>query len=192
MEEGRHRDLAHSGYTVHGLNLDFSISGKSECAIGFTLLGESIKSPILTRSQYSMDAGYTDSTLIATIRELGFGKVLAGAKSSFILRPGRSKKAEAPLKDLLGRGHMNREPGWGCKERVGFSKGTSPTFGKVKVCARIMLGKVRYVFAFGIDRAPEIVRVWQSHHWVEEFFKRMKHLLSLGSYRLKGTSGAYS
>jgi len=144
------------------------------------------------RIPVSMDAGYADSGMIETIRELGFRKVLTGAKSSFILRPGRSKKVEAPLKELLGRGRLNREPGWSCKERVGFLKGASPKFGRVKVCARIMLGKVRWVFAFGIDRACEIVRVWQSHHWVEEFFKRMKHLLSWGSYRLKGTSGAHA
>lgn len=144
------------------------------------------------RIPVSMDAGYADSGLITTIRELGFGRVLAGAKSSFTLRPGRSKKAQVPLKDLFGRGDLNREPGWGCKERVGFLKGVNPTFGSVKACARVMLGKVRFVFAFGIDRAGEIVRVWQSHHWVEEFFKRMKHLLSWGSYRLKGTSGAHA
>jgi hypothetical protein len=95
------------------------------------------------RIPVSMDAGYADSGLTKTIQELGFGKVLIGAKSSFTLRPGRSKKAEAPLKELLGRGRLNREPGWSCKERVGFLKGASPTFGKVKVCARIMLGKVR-------------------------------------------------
>jgi len=146
----------------------------------------------LWRIPVSMDAGYADSTLVQSIRELGFEKVLSGAKSSFILYPGRSKKTMVSLKELFAKAGMNREPGWGCDERVGYCKGANPTFGKVKVCARRMLGKVRFVFAFGIDRASEIVRVWRSHHWVEEFFKRMKHLLSWGSYRLKGTSGAHA
>lgn len=143
------------------------------------------------RIPVTVDAGYTDSDFITTVRELGFEKILAGAKSSFVLRPHRSKK-EAPLKDLLGKDRMTREPGWACKERIGFLKGVSPKFGKLSVCARHMLGKVRWVFAFGIDRACEVVRAWQSHHWVEEFFKRMKHLLSWGSYRLSGTSGAHA
>jgi len=146
----------------------------------------------IRRIPVSMDAGYTDSNLIATIRNLGFEKVLTGAKSSYVARPDRSKKPTAPLKDLLGRDQMKRGKEWGCKERVGFLKAISPTFGKVRVCSRVMLGKVRWVLAFGIDRACEIVRIWQSHHWVEEFFKRMKHLLSWGSYRLKGTSGAHA
>ncbi len=140
----------------------------------------------------SMDAGYTDSTLIERIKKAGFGKVIGGGKSSYTLRPGRSKAKEVTLKALMERKSHSREPGWGCKERVGYCKGESPTFGKVKICSRKMLGKIRYVLAFGIDRACEIVRVWQSHHWVEEVFKRMKHLLSWGSYRLKGTTGAHA
>jgi hypothetical protein len=146
----------------------------------------------LWRIPVSMDAGYADSNLIKAIREFGFEKVIVGAKGSFVVRPHRSKGAGAPLRRLLGRARLLHSPGWACEERVGFIRGVSPAFGDVKVCARLMLGKVRRVFAFGVERVCEIVRIWQSHHWVEEFFKRMKHLLSWGSYRLKGTSGAHA
>ena len=146
----------------------------------------------ISRIPVTMDAGYADSDLVKSIRDIGFLKVLTGAKGSYVLHPHRSQKGGAPLRQLLGRNQLLRSPGWGCNERVGFLKGESPTFGKLKVCARLMLGKVRRVFAFGIERVCEIVRVWQSHHWVEEFFKRMKHLLSWGSYQLRGTSGAHA
>jgi len=140
----------------------------------------------------SMDAGYADSGLIASIRKAGFLKVITGAKGSFLVRPAKSKQPNAALKDLLGGGRMESNPGWGCEEPMGYLGAVSPTFGKLKACSRFMLGKMRWVFAFGVDRGCEILRIWQSHHWVEEFFKRMKHLLAWGSYRLRGTSGAHA
>lgn len=146
----------------------------------------------IARIPVSMDAGYADSDLIEAIRGAGFTKVITGAKANYIIYPDRSKKHKDRLDKYLDREHINSEGEWGISEPVGFLKGTSPTFGNVKVCARFVLGKVRRVFAFGIHRVAEIVNVWKSHHWVEQFFKRMKHLLSWGSYRLRDMSGAHA
>jgi len=144
------------------------------------------------RIPVSMDAGYADSDLIKAIRGAGFDRVVTGAKASYIIYPGRAKRHKDRLDKLLNKDQINNEKQWGIEEPVGFLKGVSPTFGDVKVCARFVLGKVRRVFAFGIHRVAEIVHVWKSHHWVEEFFKRMKHLLSWGSYRLRDMSGAHA
>jgi hypothetical protein len=146
----------------------------------------------IRRIPVSMDAGYADSALIEAIRKAGFGKVITGAKGDYRLYPGRSKKHSYLLRELLKKSDIEQDPGWGCCEPVGFLKGTSPTFGKVRVCARFILGKVRRVFAFGVYRACEIVHIWKSHHSIEECFKRLKHLLSWGSYCLRGKSGAHA
>jgi hypothetical protein len=146
----------------------------------------------ISRIPVTMDAGFADGNLIRTVRRLGFFKVVMGVRGEYVLYPGRSKKHSHPLKELLTQDIFPKEPGWACTEPVACIKGVSPTFGKVKACARFMLGKVRRVFAFGIYRDCEILHVWKNHHWVEELFKRLKHLLSRGSYRLQGKSGTHA
>jgi hypothetical protein len=146
----------------------------------------------ISRIPVSMDAGFADEKLIRRVRRAGFEKVVMGVRGDYVLYPGRSRKHSVPLKELLNRGSFPKEPGWACSEPVACMKGRSPTFGKVKTCGRFMLGKVRRVFAFGIYRDCEILHVWKNHHWVEELFKRLKHLLSWGSYRLQGKSGSYA
>jgi hypothetical protein len=146
----------------------------------------------IERIPVTMDAGYADSALIKAIRKAGFERVIMGAKGDYRLYPRRSKKRSSLLRELLKKSDIEEEPGWGTTEASGFLKGTSPTFGRVSVCARFILGKVRRVFAFGVYRACEILNIWKNHHWVEELFKRLKHLLSWGSYRLQGKSGAYA
>ena len=146
----------------------------------------------INRIPVSMDAGFADGKLVGTVRAAGFEKVVIGARATYVLYPGRSKKHSATLMELLTQASIPKEAGWACTEPTACMKGTSPTFGKVKACARFMLGKVRRVFAFGVYRDCEILHIWKNHHWVEQLFKRLKHLLSWGSYRLMGKAGAYA
>lgn len=146
----------------------------------------------LSRIAVTMDAWFNDNELIKAIKEAGFEKIVMGAKWNYRLYPGRAKKKSFILRDIITKEHFPEKRGWAVSERVILKKGTSPTFGKVRVLARFMLGKVRRVLAFGIYRACEILRIWKAHHWIEEVFKRLKHLLSWGSYRLRGRAGAYA
>ena len=146
----------------------------------------------LSRIPVSCDSGFADWELVETIRKVGFTKVVMGVKGSYRLYPGRAKKHSIALSQALGRADFSREPGWALRETVGWCAGTSPTFGKVTVLARMMLGKVRRVFAFGVSRACEILRIWKAHPWIEEVFNRLKDLLHCGSYRLRGKTGAYA
>ena len=146
----------------------------------------------LSRIPVSCDSGFADKELVDTIRKAGFARVVMGVKGSYRLYPGRAKKKSGSVCEALGREDVSREPGWALSETVGFRSGTSPTFGKVTLLARIMLGKVRRVFAFGVYRACEVLRIWKAHHWSEEVFKRLKDLLHWGSYRLRGKTGAYA
>ena len=146
----------------------------------------------LSRIPVSCDSGFADQELVETIRKAGFTRVVMGVKGHYRLYPGRAKKRSLALSQALGRADCSREPGWALRETVGWRSGTSPTFGKVTVLARVMLGKVRRVFAFGVSRACEILRIWKAHHWIEEVFKRLKDLLHWGSYRLRGKAGAYA
>lgn len=146
----------------------------------------------LSRIPVSCDSGFADQELVEAIRKVGFPKVVMGVKGHYRLYPGRAKKQAMARSQALGRADFSREPGWALRETVGWCSGTSPTFGKVTVLARMMLGKVRRVFAFGVSRACEILRIWKAHHWIEEVFKRLKDLLHWGSYRLRGNTGAYA
>lgn len=146
----------------------------------------------LSKIAVSMDAWFNDNELIKAIKEAGFEKIVMGAKGNYRLHPGRAKKQSVTLSSVMTKEDFPEKIGWAESERVILKKGTSPTFGEVTVLARFMLGKVRRVFAFGIYRACEILRIWKAHHWIEEVFKRLKHLLSWGSYRLRGRAGAYA
>ena len=146
----------------------------------------------LGRIPVSCDSGFADEYLVETLRKAGFRKVVMGVKGHYRLYPGRAKKKSLALWQALRRADFPQTLGWALSETVVLRAGTSPTFGKVTALARIMLGKVRRVFAFGIYRACEILRIWKAHHWIEEVFKRLKTLLSWGSYRLQGKTGAYA
>ena len=146
----------------------------------------------LGRIPVSCDSGFADGHLVDTLRKVGFRKVVMGVKGDYRLYPGRAKKKSLSLWQALRRADFPQTLGWALSETVVLRAGTSPTFGKVTALARIMLGKVRRVFAFGIYRACEILRIWKAHHWIEEVFKRLKTLLKWGSYRLQGKAGAYA
>ena len=84
------------------------------------------------------------------------------------------------------------EASWAVNEKVLVYQGISPTFGRVTVLSRYMLGKPRYVFAHGVNRAAEIFSIWKAHYRIEQVFKRLKQYLAWGKSRLRGNQGAHA
>jgi len=143
----------------------------------------------------SMDAGYADHIEIEEINKLGFQKILFGVKKNYRVTKKRTKHMNFNLNEIITKQDIKNaetKGKWAINENVCIFKGRSDCFGLVTVMGRFMLGKMRYCFAKNIYRTAEILRVWKQHHWIEEVFKRLKHLLSWGKYRLRGNDGAYA
>ena len=149
----------------------------------------------VARIPLSADAAFADHKLVDCLRNAGFKKIVIGAKSNYCVR--RKEKAEKSqyLKEVFTHEKLEQETSdaWGIKdEQVILEQVYSPTFGKLKVLARYVLGKMRYYWVWGIERTCEAFRINKRHHWVEVLFKRLKSLLCWGKYRLRSSEGAYA
>ncbi len=141
------------------------------------------------------DAGYASKSLVVRIQGQGFKKVLTGVKKHYRIRSHRSKiKKTKALSEVLTKEGLQNQPitAWGVDEKIAIYQGISPTQGRVTVCARYMLGKVRYVFAYQIHRGAEIYKLWKGHYRIEQVFKRLKQYLAWGKARLRRNEGAHA
>jgi hypothetical protein len=144
----------------------------------------------LTRLGISFDSWFMDNDLSEALEELGFEKQVMAAKSNTVLKVGSKRKQasehyqEAELKT-----------GWGNKKTPSARiKGINPKLGKSSI---IMFERKRTkTFALicpaRLLRSAEALRLWENHHSIETFWKRMKSWLGLGKMQLRGRSGAWA
>jgi Transposase DDE domain len=144
----------------------------------------------LTRLGISFDSWFMDNDLSEGLEKLGFEKQVIAAKSNTVLKVGSKRKQarehyeEAELKT-----------GWGNqKTPCARIKGLNPKLGKSSI---IMFEKKRTkTFALicpsRLLRQCEALRLWENHHAVETFWKRMKSWLGLGKMQLRGREGAWA
>jgi hypothetical protein len=149
----------------------------------------------IKRIPVSMDSWYAKSGLKDQLHEMGFQKIVVGAKKHFVILKKRTKYVKKQVKEAITEEIFNESTGelkWAQSAETLSFRGDSPTFGYVVVLGRRILNQIRCVFAFNINREAEILRIWQRHHFIEEVFKRLKHLLGLGKLSLQGNNGAYT
>lgn len=149
----------------------------------------------ISKITLTMDAGYADKKLIDWLRQVGFTKLIVGAKKNYKIRSHRSKtKATRKLEEILSVEQVEQaaEEAWAVDEKVAIYQAISPTFGRITVMARYMLGKMRYVFAYSLHRAAEIFGLWRAHYRIEQVFKRLKQYLGWGKSRLRAPQGAHA
>jgi len=149
----------------------------------------------ISKITLTMDAGYADRKLIDWLKQMGFTKLIVGAKKNYKIRSYRSRtKNTRQVAQILSVEKLQQAPdeAWAVDEKIAIYQAISPTFGRITVMARYMVGKMRYVFAHGLHRAAEIFGLWRAHYRIEQVFKRLKQYLAWGKSRLRGVQGAHA
>lgn len=145
----------------------------------------------------SMDAGYTSGDFVeALVDKMGFGSAVMGAKSTWKLTDCEFDDVNLAnnLAELMTFNEWQEQDSqaWATKEKVLVYRGIHETIGHVTALGRFQVGKMRYVFAVGVDRVAEIYRIWTEHYKIEQFFRALKQAVCWGKYQLRGESGAYA
>lgn len=144
----------------------------------------------LTKLGISFDSWFMDSDLSEGLEELGFDKQVMAAKSNTVLKVGSKRKQACEHYE-----EVELKTGWGNKKTPSARiKGVNPKLGK----ASIILFEKKRTKTFALIspsrllRTAEALRLWENHHSVETFWKRMKSWLGLGKMQLRGRDGAWA
>lgn len=144
----------------------------------------------ITKFPITFDSWYGSKQLVDTLLQEGFNTILIHAKGNYVFNiDGKKQKLSAHKKEI-----KLKEDEWGCKGiPVARKIGESPTFGKVLLLFFKDGKKVKCIMVFGRQlRASEIISIWNQHHSIECFWRRLKTDLQIHKVKLQGRVGVYA
>lgn len=143
----------------------------------------------LTDLGLSFDSWWLSADLAAALSDLGFDKQVMAAKASLRLA---DKSGNQTLGERATAAELSS--GWGHQRPAQRLCGDNPKLGRIVV---VLFAHPRSS-TFGVVclgrrlRTCEAVRLWEAHHAVETFWKRLKHYLGLGRMQGRGRRGAWA
>ena len=137
----------------------------------------------------TFDSWYGSKTVIETLLDLGFTRILVDGKSNYVMEiDGKTTKLSKHKKTVK---LLTQQ--WGCDKPMRRFRAKSLTFGELVLLFFATHGKMQTMMVFGRPlRSAEILRIWSQHHGIEAFWRHLKTDLRLSAISLHHRNGAYA
>ncbi|MDE0426175.1 MAG: transposase [Candidatus Poribacteria bacterium] len=142
----------------------------------------------LRKYPITFDSWYGSKTLIETLLDLGFTRILVHGKSNYVMEiDAKTAKLSAHKKTVK---LLTQQ--WGCDKPVRRFRAKSPTFRQLVLLCFSANAKTQTMLVFGRPlRAAETLHIWAQHHGIEQFWRHLKTDLRLSAMSLHHRNGAY-